>query len=52
MRAPYNDRQNIFLEENIEVKEPFHLFNKWFQDVVNDKRFVEPNAMCLSTATK
>lgn len=52
MRTPYNERTRLFLEKDIELKEPFNLFDKWFQEVRNDKRFVEPNAMCLATSTK
>lgn len=52
MRACYNERTHLFLEENLEIKEPFYLFDKWFKIVKNDPRTVEPNAMCLATATK
>nr|CAH7761439.1 unnamed protein product [Callosobruchus chinensis] len=52
MRHPYHDKNDFFLEDNIEVKEPLDLFNKWFQVVKSDTRTVEPNAVCLSTCTK
>ncbi|XP_018562256.1 pyridoxine-5'-phosphate oxidase [Anoplophora glabripennis] len=52
MRVNYNERTNLFLEENLEIKEPFYLFDKWFKIVKNDPRTVEANAMCLATATK
>nr|CAI5869444.1 unnamed protein product [Callosobruchus analis] len=52
MRHPYHDKNDFFLEDNIEVKEPLDLFNKWFQVVKSDTRTVEPNAMCLSTCAK
>ncbi|XP_030761711.1 pyridoxine-5'-phosphate oxidase-like [Sitophilus oryzae] len=52
MRTEYNDRKNVFLEADIEVKEPFHLFSKWFQIIKDDPKTVEPNAVCLSTSTK
>ncbi|CAH1977113.1 unnamed protein product [Acanthoscelides obtectus] len=52
MRHPYHDKNDYFLEDNIEVKEPLDLFHKWFQVVKTDTRTVEPNAMCLSTCTK
>lgn len=52
MRHDYNNKTNLFLEENIDKKEPFGLFEKWFELVQNDKRTVEPNAVCLSTCTK
>ncbi|KAJ3642392.1 hypothetical protein Zmor_025184 [Zophobas morio] len=52
IRTKYNDRTNLFLEEDIEVKEPFHLFEKWFNGVRGHPAIEEPNAMCLATATK
>lgn len=52
MRASYNDKSSLFLEEDLEIKEPLYLFDKWFKIVKSDPRTVEPNAMCLSTATK
>lgn len=52
IRTKYNDRTNLFLEDDIEVKEPFHLFEKWFNFVRQNPTVVEPTAMCLSTATK
>ncbi|KAJ8981626.1 hypothetical protein NQ317_000854 [Molorchus minor] len=51
MRTNYNERSNLFLEEYLEIKEPLYLFDKWFKIVKNDPRTVEPNAMCLATAT-
>nr|CAI5869440.1 unnamed protein product [Callosobruchus analis] len=45
MRHPYHDKNDFFLEDNIEVKEPLDLFNKWFQVVKSDTRTVEPNAI-------
>lgn len=52
MRAAYNDPSNAFLEDDIEVKEPYDLFSKWFEEIKQIPSIVEPNAMCLSTATK
>ncbi|XP_019873381.2 pyridoxine/pyridoxamine 5'-phosphate oxidase [Aethina tumida] len=52
MRTEYNHRENLFLEKDIEVKDPYVLFEKWFSLVKNDPRTVEPNAMCLATANK
>ncbi|KAJ8912641.1 hypothetical protein NQ315_015153 [Exocentrus adspersus] len=51
MRTSYNERDNLFLEDDLEIKEPLYLFDKWFKIVKNDPRTVEPNAMCLATAT-
>ncbi|RZB40682.1 pyridoxine-5'-phosphate oxidase-like [Asbolus verrucosus] len=52
IRTKYNDKTNLFLEEDIEVKEPFYLFEKWFSEVRTNPTVIEPTAMCLSTATK
>ncbi|CAG9760334.1 unnamed protein product [Ceutorhynchus assimilis] len=48
----FHGRQDLFLEEEMEKKEPFDLFRKWFQQVKEDPRTVEPNAMHLSTSSK
>ncbi|KAF2892560.1 hypothetical protein ILUMI_13620 [Ignelater luminosus] len=52
IRKPYNTRSNVFLEKDINVKNPFDLFDKWFQEARSNPNIVEPNAMCLSTATR
>lgn len=52
MRKQYHDSHTVFLEENIEKKDPIDLFGKWFKEVRNCPEIQEPNAMCLSTATK
>lgn len=52
MRHPYNDKSNVFLEANLLKKEPFHLFEQWFNEVRELNKTVEANAMCLATATK
>ncbi|XP_023026387.1 pyridoxine/pyridoxamine 5'-phosphate oxidase [Leptinotarsa decemlineata] len=52
MRADYHSKQDLFLEENIQIKEPLDLFDKWFKIIKNDSRTIEANAMCLSTATR
>ncbi|KRT78153.1 hypothetical protein AMK59_8104, partial [Oryctes borbonicus] len=45
-------RTTSIQEENIGVKEPFHLFDQWFQEAVNNPSIMEPNAACLATSTK
>ncbi|CAH0555252.1 unnamed protein product [Brassicogethes aeneus] len=52
MRHDYNAKNNLFLEENIDVKDPIVLFEKWFTLVKNDPKTVEPNAMCLATSDR
>lgn len=46
------DKKDVFLEKDIVVKEPFHLFRKWLDDACKTSEILEPNAVCLSTATK
>lgn len=52
LRVPYLENENSFLEKDIETKEPFSLFTKWFEEAKNNSAIKEPNAMCLATATK
>lgn len=52
MRKPYNKPVVLLLESMLKKKEPFHLFDEWFQIVKDDPKTVEANAMCLATATK
>ncbi|KAF5306995.1 hypothetical protein FQR65_LT07218 [Abscondita terminalis] len=52
IRPSYKDRSNAFLEENIVDKDPIKLFHIWFEEAKNNPSIVEPNAMCLSTATR
>ncbi|XP_041979441.1 pyridoxine/pyridoxamine 5'-phosphate oxidase-like [Aricia agestis] len=48
----YKSRDEAFLEENLVSKEPFGQFKAWFEDACMRKEILEPNAMCLATATK
>uniref|UniRef100_A0A1Y1M739 pyridoxal 5'-phosphate synthase n=1 Tax=Photinus pyralis TaxID=7054 RepID=A0A1Y1M739_PHOPY len=52
IRIPYKTRANAFLEDSIAVKDPIKLFDQWFQEARNTPELIEPNAMCLSTATR
>lgn len=52
LRKKYKDSHTVFLEDSIEKKDPIDLFEKWFKDVLDCPEIQEPNAMCLSTATK
>lgn len=42
----------MLLEKDIERKEPFFLFQKWLQEACTNTDIIEPNAMCLATASK
>lgn len=48
LRAPYTSE--VLHEENV-ASNPFIQFGVWLQDALDDKRIIEPNAMCLSTCT-
>lgn len=43
---------DTFLEDNINIKEPFHLFNAWLNEAYDTPEIYEPNAMCLATASR
>ncbi|XP_053671332.1 pyridoxine/pyridoxamine 5'-phosphate oxidase-like [Anopheles nili] len=52
LRIKYKSEKEIFLESSIERKEPISLFRSWMQDACETPEIIEPNAMCLATATK
>lgn len=52
MRVPYNDRAKLLIEDNLPSKDPIIWFEQWFNEAKNNPEVVEPNAMCLATATK
>ncbi|XP_075977627.1 pyridoxine/pyridoxamine 5'-phosphate oxidase-like [Anticarsia gemmatalis] len=52
MRMRYKDKDDTFLEKHLASKEPFGQFKAWFEEACTKKEILEPNAMCLATATK
>lgn len=52
MRAKYRNKKDTFLEDDILVKEPIYQFRTWFEEVCTAPNILEPNTMCLTTATK
>ena len=52
MRKPYNEKSNTFTEADLVAKEPIEQFRSWFELACQSPKIFEPNAMCLSTATK
>ncbi|XP_049873392.1 pyridoxine/pyridoxamine 5'-phosphate oxidase-like [Pectinophora gossypiella] len=52
MRIKYKDKDDTFLEKHLVSNEPFGQFKAWFEDACARKEILEPNAMCLATATK
>lgn len=52
MRIKYKDKSETFTEDALKSKEPFGQFEAWFNEARNTPGVLEPNAMCLATATK
>lgn len=52
LRLKYRSEKEVFLEQNIEVKDPFHLFRAWLNEACQTPEILEPNAFCLSTVSK
>uniref|UniRef100_U5EHA4 pyridoxal 5'-phosphate synthase n=1 Tax=Corethrella appendiculata TaxID=1370023 RepID=U5EHA4_9DIPT len=51
LRIKYKEKREVFTEDSILVKNPFHLFKTWFDEACNTPEIIEPNAMCLATAS-
>ncbi|XP_050543458.1 pyridoxine-5'-phosphate oxidase isoform X3 [Daktulosphaira vitifoliae] len=51
-RVAYRSNDDLFLEENLESKDPIKLFSSWFQNASECSDVRQPNAACLATATK
>jgi pyridoxamine 5'-phosphate oxidase len=52
MRIKYKDKKELFLEKDLDSKEPIGQFKAWFEDAKKAAGILEPNAMCLATASK
>jgi pyridoxamine 5'-phosphate oxidase len=39
------------IQNKVNHKIPFELFEKWFNDAINNSQIIEPSAMCLATST-
>ena len=52
MRTPYKDDTDVLLEDNLPTKDPVELFKIWFEDAKKCPTIKEPNAVCLTTATR
>jgi pyridoxamine 5'-phosphate oxidase len=52
MRIKYKDKKELFLEKDLDSKEPIGQFKAWFEDAKKTPGILEPNAMCLATASK
>ncbi|XP_012264955.2 pyridoxine/pyridoxamine 5'-phosphate oxidase isoform X1 [Athalia rosae] len=52
MRIKYKDKSETFTEDDLKSKEPFGQFKAWFDEATKTPGVLEPNAMCLATATR
>lgn len=52
LRMKYLEKKQVFLEENIKVKEPISLFHEWMQTALNTEEILEPNSACIATVNK
>jgi pyridoxamine 5'-phosphate oxidase len=39
------------IQNKVNHKIPFELFEKWFNEAINNSQIIEPSAMCLATCT-
>lgn len=51
-RVPYKEDKDALLEKDLPTRDPVQLFNHWFQDAKACNTILEPNAVCLTTATR
>ncbi|XP_067638616.1 uncharacterized protein sgll isoform X1 [Eurosta solidaginis] len=52
LRLKYREKKEVFLEQNIKVKEPIALFREWMEQALQTEELLEPNAACLATVNK
>nr|XP_014092957.1 pyridoxine-5'-phosphate oxidase isoform X1 [Bactrocera oleae] len=52
LRLKYREKKEVFLEENIKVKQPIKLFCEWLEEAVKTEELLEPNAACLATVNR
>ncbi|XP_059476278.1 pyridoxine/pyridoxamine 5'-phosphate oxidase-like isoform X2 [Neocloeon triangulifer] len=52
MRVKYRDRSELFLEKDLVSNEPISQFKNWLEEACKTPGILEPNAMCLATASK
>ena len=52
MRKPYKGESEVFDDEDLVSKEPFGMFEAWFDIARKTEGILEANAMSLATATK
>lgn len=52
LRQPYREDDDVLLESTLPTKDPVKLFETWFNEIKNNDKSVEANAVCVSTCTK
>jgi pyridoxamine 5'-phosphate oxidase len=52
LRIKYLEKKEVFREDSIQKKDPICLFKKWLDEAISCEELLEPNAMCLATASK
>ena len=52
MRIPYKEDEQVLLESQLPTKDPLELFKLWFEEAKTCPTIKEPNAVCLTTATR
>ncbi|XP_036341676.1 pyridoxine-5'-phosphate oxidase isoform X1 [Rhagoletis pomonella] len=52
LRLKYCEKKEVFLENNIKVKEPITLFREWLEEALKTEELLEPNAACLATVNR
>lgn len=52
LRLKYKEKKDLFLEENIPVKEPIKIFRDWMELALKTDEILEPNAACLATVNR
>ncbi|CAD6995987.1 unnamed protein product [Ceratitis capitata] len=52
LRLKYREKKEVFLEENIRVKEPITLFREWLDQALQTEELLEPNAASLATVDR
>ncbi|XP_046677913.1 pyridoxine/pyridoxamine 5'-phosphate oxidase-like isoform X1 [Homalodisca vitripennis] len=52
MRTKYHEKNQTFLESDLQSKDPISQFKIWFEEAARTPGIAEANAMCVATASK
>ncbi|XP_055322206.1 pyridoxine/pyridoxamine 5'-phosphate oxidase-like [Sitodiplosis mosellana] len=50
--SSFRNEDDVFLEEDIAVKDPYHLFKSWLNEACESPEIRESNAFCLATVSR